>query len=255
MRFIVVVLIILLTACASKPAPVATKEKALFDQVINIDARHNGFDSPIRMWLTPGIYQIDPISPLSGGIFTARHAWAGENSGCDRTGMDCLQGWQWTVIVYTENESLAPLNRVYHNGKKIVWVPGPAALNMPPPSMFAPRATADIAFTFAPRGERFRVLKEGFVLFFDVDRQAYDNLGGISFRLHEIQLNGPDSDGDMYADHEDAFPNHASARLDTDQDGYPDRWNLGQANNDHKLSLDGFPYDNTRNHLPVMAME
>lgn len=255
MKRILTIACLALAACSQSPiSPTATTAGG-FDQIIDVDARLNNFNKPVRVWLEPGIYQVDPVSPANGGKFIARHAWAGENEGCDRLGIDCLQGWQWTVIVYSNDVALSPLNRRFHNGKPIVWIPGDASLNMPPPTMFAPRAKPEIAFTFAPHAERFRTHDAGYVLFFDVDRQAYDNLGGISFRLRQVELVGPDSDGDMYADDEDAFPHDPTARIDSDGDGYPDRWVLGQEKSPHKLSLDAFPYDASRHQLITLDIE
>ncbi len=257
MRLIFTLITMSLLGCASpSPAPqLAAIPPKGFNQIIDVDARRNGFGNPIRVWLEPGIYQVDPMTPDLGGRYTARHAWAGENEGCDRFGIDCLQGWQWTTIVYATDVVLSPLNRRFHNGKPIVWIPGDAIVNMPAPTIFAPRATPELAFAFAPKGERFEVMNAGFVLFFDVDRQTYDNLGGVSFLLSKVTLDGPDSDGDMYADSEDAFPADATARLDSDGDGYPDRWTLGNENMPHTLTIDGFPYDASRHHNQIPTID
>lgn len=257
MRVLFALITLSLFGCSSpsKAPQLSDASPQAFKQIIDIDARNNGFANPIRVWLEPGIYQVDPITPAQGGKFTARHAWAGENEGCDRFGIDCLQGWQWSTIVYATDVTLSPLNRRFYNGKPIVWIPGDAILNMPAPTIFAPRATPELAHVFAPKGERFQVKNAGFVLFFDVDRQTYDNLGGVSFLLSNVTLDGPDSDGDMYADSEDAFPNDATARLDSDGDGYPDRWTLGQENSPHVLTVDGFPYDATRHQTQILNID
>lgn len=257
MRILFLLFCTSLIACGQLPVKetVSQSDGDTFDRIVDVDARFNGFDNPVRIWLEPGIYQVDPVTPAEGGKFIARHAWAGENQGCDRFGIDCLQGWQWTTIVYSADVELAPLNRRFHNGKPIVWIPGDASLDLPAPTAFAPRARPDIAHLFAPKGERFSVSSAGFVLFFDVDRQTYDNLGGISFRLRKVELHGPDSDGDMYADSEDAFPDDPTARLDSDGDGYPDRWGLGQEKSPHKLSLDGFPFDASRHAFSTIDIE
>lgn len=222
--------------------------------IVNVDARQNGYDHPVRIWLEKGIYQIERITPAEGGQFMARHAWAGENAGCDRLGVDCLQGWQWSIVAMSDSP-MKPLNRKFHNGQPIFWVPGTETLKLPPPSSFTPRATAELANTLAPQEERFELDASGFVLFFDNDRQTYDNLGGISFRVVPVSLNGPDTDGDLYSDQEDAFPGDATARLDSDGDGYPDRWNLGQEAEATMLTIDAFLYDAERHLLPSLIVD
>jgi len=52
-----------------------------------------------------------------------------------------------------------------------------------------------------------------------------------------------DIDGDWVKNFEDAFPEDPAASLDSDNDGYPDEWNLGMeaADSTHGLYLDIFP--------------
>jgi len=56
-----------------------------------------------------------------------------------------------------------------------------------------------------------------------------------------------DIDKDGVPDSEDAFPLDPSASIDTDNDGYPDKWNENKNHNDStstpKLELDDLPYD------------
>lgn len=56
-----------------------------------------------------------------------------------------------------------------------------------------------------------------------------------------------DTDADMVADDEDAFPNDPAASVDSDGDGYPDRWNPGKSQKDSTssppLELDEVPFD------------
>jgi predicted transglutaminase-like cysteine proteinase len=62
-----------------------------------------------------------------------------------------------------------------------------------------------------------------------------------------ISENQPDSDGDGYIDKIDYFPFDPSAYLDTDEDGFPDRWNIGMSQLDSTsippLSIDEFPFN------------
>jgi hypothetical protein len=54
-----------------------------------------------------------------------------------------------------------------------------------------------------------------------------------------------DSDGDKVPNHLDAFPNDPSASVDSDNDGYPDRWNTGfnASTSTTGLMLDAYPND------------
>jgi predicted transglutaminase-like cysteine proteinase len=56
-----------------------------------------------------------------------------------------------------------------------------------------------------------------------------------------------DTDGDKVTDDKDAFPNDPAASLDSDGDGYPDRWNPGKGQSDSTsdppLELDDLPFD------------
>ncbi|KYK29188.1 hypothetical protein AYK20_00560 [Thermoplasmatales archaeon SG8-52-1] len=54
-----------------------------------------------------------------------------------------------------------------------------------------------------------------------------------------------DSDNDGFYDQVDAFPDDIAASVDTDGDGYPDRWNPGKSQGDStsNLSIDDFPDD------------
>ena len=56
-----------------------------------------------------------------------------------------------------------------------------------------------------------------------------------------------DSDGDGIRDAEDVYPNDPAASIDTDKDGWPDKWNEGKIEEDStsnpKLHLDAFPND------------
>ena len=54
-----------------------------------------------------------------------------------------------------------------------------------------------------------------------------------------------DSDGDSIPDHQDDFPTDIAASVDSDNDGYPDSWNLGYSANDSTtgLALDACPAD------------
>jgi hypothetical protein len=56
-----------------------------------------------------------------------------------------------------------------------------------------------------------------------------------------------DADADMVSDEEDDFPYDPAASIDSDDDGYPDRWNPGKdqkdSTSDPPLELDKFPYD------------
>ena len=56
-----------------------------------------------------------------------------------------------------------------------------------------------------------------------------------------------DSDGDGVRDEDDAFPDDSAASVDTDSDGWPDKWNKGKTEKDStsqpKLHLDAFPND------------
>lgn len=54
-----------------------------------------------------------------------------------------------------------------------------------------------------------------------------------------------DKDNDTISDKEDDFPDDPAASLDTDKDGYPDKWNEGKNIEDStsNLTLDKFPFD------------
>ncbi len=66
--------------------------------------------------------------------------------------------------------------------------------------------------------------------------------GGPSFHWHTPV---EDSDGDGTDDEADAFPTDPAASIDSDEDGYPDRWNFGAGPHDSTrgLVLDLFPDD------------
>jgi len=57
-----------------------------------------------------------------------------------------------------------------------------------------------------------------------------------------------DLDKDGIPDLKDAFPNDPAASIDSDNDGYPDKWNKDMNKNDSNsgLNIDAFPYDSSK---------
>lgn len=72
-------------------------------------------------------------------------------------------------------------------------------------------------------------------------------LSGCTFLESDVSDNITDTDGDKVADDQDAFPFDPAASVDSDSDGYPDRWNPGKdqsdSTSDPPLELDELPYD------------
>ncbi|MGA1872066.1 MAG: DUF3160 domain-containing protein [Thermoplasmatota archaeon] len=73
------------------------------------------------------------------------------------------------------------------------------------------------------------------------DMNPYNNE---AMKFIELKVN-QDYDGDGILNHHDAFPFDPAASLDTDGDGYPDRWNPGMGPEDSTIGLeiDAFPLD------------
>lgn len=221
----------------------AFNQKALnVNDVINVDAIKNGQRHPVRVWLEKGVYELTAMNPQNGGKFLARNAWEGESLHCDNEGMTCVRGWQWAVVIHSKAGDLVPVNQKLANGDRVLWMPAIPKVTDDIGQWFAPRASASMAFEFRPQKLRFKLLETGFVNFFDPDSMTEDNVGGVSFRLNLINLKS-DMDGDLFDDDEDAFPNNSFAAIDTDSDGYPDRWNLAGTSKTNTLVLDNFPLD------------
>jgi hypothetical protein len=81
------------------------------------------------------------------------------------------------------------------------------------------------------------------VLETDGDVAVVTSLGGRPTFAQYVP--GDDGDGDGVPSAEDAFPLDPAASVDTDGDGYPDRWNFGRGPEDSTqgLVLDAFPRD------------
>lgn len=83
---------------------------------------------------------------------------------------------------------------------------------------------------------------------FVTDATAPERSGWASFAFDGVNSNTQntiDSDGDGVGDNQDDFPQDFAASLDTDGDGYPNRWNFGYAQSDSVtgLQLDAYPND------------
>jgi hypothetical protein len=66
---------------------------------------------------------------------------------------------------------------------------------------------------------------------------ATDAAGNTGTATASVTISTPDTDGDGIADIYDAFPADAAASVDSDGDGYPDRWNNGKTETDSTTGL------------------
>jgi len=83
----------------------------------------------------------------------------------------------------------------------------------------------------------------------DIRVTVSDSGGATASDVFRLTTTDPDDDGDGIPNSTDAFPNDIAASIDTDGDGYPDRWNDGytQADSTTGLTLDAYPDDATQN--------
>jgi len=75
--------------------------------------------------------------------------------------------------------------------------------------------------------------------------KVMDNAGNIAEVVSASIIYQKDTDSDGIPDEADAFPNDHAASVDSDDDGFPDYWNIGktQADSTTGLFLDSFPID------------
>lgn len=76
--------------------------------IVNVNADGtNDINNPVvtTINLQPGdTFTLTPLGTADGGAYNAWNPW-GFSAGCDSTGANCSNGWQWRVSVYADGDT------------------------------------------------------------------------------------------------------------------------------------------------------
>ncbi|MCF8152422.1 MAG: hypothetical protein K9J80_16905 [Sulfuritalea sp.] len=141
---------------------------AIAGPIVNVNARNTTPTNPSSILLDAGTYQLVPVGPVDGGVFTASNVWStifGDPlvDGCNPSGKNCAHGWQWRVNLYSDEigELALSSSGIYRTAQLAL-------------------ASAD-----SPAGE-FSVAQAAGVNFFFPDSDYSDNHGGVSFSIEFV---------------------------------------------------------------------
>lgn len=91
--------VLCITFCAvALNIPARATAVEFFEITVDIDGvQHcglNEFDS-VFVDLPAGDFDLNPIGPDDGGLYTARNPWGRVPVACDESGANCARGWRW----------------------------------------------------------------------------------------------------------------------------------------------------------------
>jgi len=135
----------------------------------------------------------------------------------------------------------------FHDSKVIALELGPEALSIMDPERLLLLFDGELAEAAEPGDVLTATGSDSVYCFLDWKEGLQLLVYIPHFSAHTITV-ATDKDMDRSADYTDAFPEDPAASLDSDGDGYPDRWNEGRSGEDSTtgLKIDEYPDDDRK---------
>lgn len=163
--------------------------------IVDVDAKRNGFNNPVSLYLPAGDYKVRAIGPDEGGQFIARNAWNGWVAGCKYGESRCDYGWQHWAVMFSNEVGVSPI-KAHPRLPVMIWNCDSAlqavSEDRADGQRFFAFSTPEAALAyFQSVPDRyghctFTTDRDGFVSFFDGDRITQDNKGGSSYVIEPV---------------------------------------------------------------------
>lgn len=163
--------------------------------IVNLDSRNHTPTNPVEVFFEAGTYQVSPVMPEEGAVYTGHHAWGGWTNGCDTSGANCATGWQIRMFFRAPGMGMTPsyTNDTWSEYYTCVtpytledFNSGnvPVLTNGRNPTLYATQELALAAARSA--GCEITFQNSGYVVFHHTDSNYGDNLGGNSFKFTRV---------------------------------------------------------------------